>query len=330
MKDRLDKSSFKISELYDELDDTLELVELECIIKQNLNAKKIYNIRDRYIKEISEKIEEEGKKNNFNYLLLIEDSKRNIELYVDRLISKTNLNISQIRTQGFKTTQEIYDALAMRVKDPNYLKPSIIYKNGRKVEFKSYMEMRTRTAIHTEATQFQKDNKFVKFFYVQEFGDCADDHRAYQGKYYYNENATFTEEERKFILNHRIKSIQEVSENKPYLTTRPNCRHWFYPITGEEAMSGFKMSPKNGKVDKAKYDALQNQRKLERQIRAYKTKKNELEMINQDTKSINNKIKFKQKELRDLISNNQYLKRDYRRENPDIVKDDLGAKYRNL
>ena len=329
MKDKLDISANKIADLYDELDDTLELVELECLINLKTNTKKIYDIRDRYIKETSEKIEEEGKKNNFNYILLIEKNKASIENYVERIISKTNTNISKLKIEGFKTTEELYNALAKRVKDPNYLKPSIVYKNGKKVNWKSYMEMSTRTAIHNEATQYQKDNKFFRFFYVQEFGDCADDHRPYQGKYYYNENASFTQEEKQFILNKKLKSIQVISENKPYLTTRPNCRHSFLPITGKEMMGGFSMPPKNGKVDKAKYDALQNQRKLERQIRAYKTKKNELEMLNQDTKSVNNRIKQKQKELRDLISNNQHLKRDYRRENPDIVKDDLGARYRN-
>ena len=50
MKDRLDISANKIADLYDELDDTLELVELECLINLKTNTKKIYDIRDRYIK----------------------------------------------------------------------------------------------------------------------------------------------------------------------------------------------------------------------------------------------------------------------------------------
>lgn len=220
-----------------------------------------------------------------------------------------------------------------------------VYKDGKQFTWKAYMEMNVRTTIHQEMTQHQmKVGAAVgQIFYIcDSFADCAPDHADYQGKIYYNEEATITEEAQKYIDANGILSMQQVTNGKPYLTSRPNCRHNFHAVPISEVLTqssdeileneGFKFGNYKG----SNYEALQKQRYNERQIRKWKMREENAQRIEKETGIKNTKaINFardkvfdweeKQKEL--IRKNKNVLKRNEEREDAKIIVDHLGVRY---
>ena len=96
----------------------------------------------------------------------------------------------------FKQTQEGIDkGIKIRTKRGN-------------MGYKEYMEMAVRTTIQNEIGEqqlkFNVDAKVV-FYISNVFQDSADDHADYQGKYYYDEEASETPKE-PFIQKARVVS----------------------------------------------------------------------------------------------------------------------------
>lgn len=218
---------------------------------------------------------------------------------------------------------------------------SVQYSNGRNLTWKSYMEMNVRTTVHQEIGDQQlKVGKELNqvFYFCDEFADCAKDHADYQGKYYYDENATRTEAEQKYIDDNDIKSIQEVRDGDPFLTTRPNCRHSFHFVQSSELLddSFDKSEFQFGKYKDSNYEKLQDQRYNERQIRKYKldaenydrqyasTKDSDFKARADEAKSL---MRSWQSQQRTLVKENDFLKRNYDRENAKVIAQDLGIKY---
>jgi len=164
------------------------------------------------------------------------------------------------------------------------------YKNGRNVKWENYMEMKLRTDIQNDvAKNMVKDGYAAgNIFYITSFyGDCAPDHADYQGKIYVDEDwqsiapKNRIEEIDQYIKANKIMTVQEVMDGPVYLTTRPNCRHYFQYISIDEVL-GIKdnndLNNKrkeydlnaNGKYKPEKYEALTKQRYNERQIRHWK------------------------------------------------------------
>lgn len=221
----------------------------------------------------------------------------------------------------------------------------VVYKDGKQFTWKAYMEMNVRTTIQQEMTQHQmKVGAAVgQIFYIcDSFADSAPDHAPYQGKIYYNEEATITKEAQKYIDENQILSMQAVTNGEPYLTSRPNCRHNFHAIPTSEVLTektddileknGFKFGDYKG----SNYEALQKQRYNERQIRKWKMEEENARKIKSETKLDNsvaiNKAHSKvldwQKRQRELISENkEVLKRQYDRENARVMVDHLGVRY---
>lgn len=223
----------------------------------------------------------------------------------------------------------------------------VTYANGRAVQWKSYMEMNTRTTLQTEATEraIEAGAKANQVFVIcDSFADCAKDHADYQGKIYYNEQANITPEIKKYIDSHGILSMQEVTKNDPWLTTRPNCRHNFHAISTDDVMGGMSANKileqegfKFGNYKGSNYEDLQKQRYNERQIRKWKTRLENQKQINKETGVPDNravqqaqaKVSEWQKKQRELIASNpDVLKRQYERENAKVIVEDLGVKYR--
>jgi len=73
-----------------------------------------------------------------------------------------------------------------------------------------------------------------KFYYCTEFTDPAKDHAAYQGRIYYKKNAEYSDEEKAYIFNAGLLSVDEVMLQPPYLCTRKNCRHRLLPVAFAE------------------------------------------------------------------------------------------------
>ena len=221
----------------------------------------------------------------------------------------------------------------------------VTYSDGKTYTWKAYMEMNVRTTIHQEMTQRQMEvgARVGQIFYIcDSFADCAPDHAPYQGKIYYNADATISEEAQKYIDENQIQSMQEVVNGEPYLTSRPNCRHNFHAIPTSQVLTekadtilekeGFKFGDYKG----SNYEALQKQRYNERQIRNWKLRKENAEKIQRETGIKNqadiDKAKHKvsewQKRQRELIDkHDDVLKRQYDRENARVMVDHLGVKY---
>lgn len=225
-------------------------------------------------------------------------------------------------------------------------------RKGSVIGFKEYMEMNVRTTVQSEISERQIEQGRITgivFYIVNVFEDCADDHKDYQGRVYYDDRyASFPlKQEIKDQISALIKSdnllsIQEVREKDPFLTTRPNCRHAFNAISIDQALN---IKPdklvkdlgiKTGTYKPKNYKQMQEQRKNERTIRHYKARKEQNERLykQRPTEELKNQIQKDkalvskwQKRQRDLLEKNPTLERDYRRETRKILVNDLGAKY---
>lgn len=285
-------------------------------------------------KEIKSKIAEMSK---FNALRVAE---------LVNVAYKTYNRTVQIISATYKTDQ-IFEGIKKQMPKGIQNGLKIVYKDGKQMNFKSYMEMNARTTLQQETTERQIEagaNAGQVFYVCDIFADCAKDHADYQGKIYYNEKSQLSKEVQDYINKNNILSMQEVSNGEPYLTTRPNCRHNFHAISTDDVlggMSGDKIAQKEGfkfgKYENKNYEDLQKQRYNERQIRKWKTRLENQQQIDKTTGLANpkaiatckSKISEWQGKQRELIkSNPNVLKRDYDRENAKVIIDDLGVKYR--
>ena len=226
------------------------------------------------------------------------------------------------------------------------------------------IERDLRTYLQREATAItinvSKQNKY--FLWISNcLKDSADDHASWQ-------NTIFTckdyksivdkdklEEVENYIKTNNIQFIEDIidgtikyrwklknGENRErgvFLTTRWNCRHFFTPITYNEALNKEQTIKdkelSNGKYDKDNYKALQTQRRLERELRALKSRKLILKeqlryatnnhTLKRDLKEVNKKIKECEIALEN-ICNTYNLPRAYNREQVESLTYDLGIK----
>ena len=246
---------------------------------------------------------------------------------------------------SLSTPDSLYDTIKKQM--PKGVENGIkaVYKDGKQFTWKAYMEMNVRTTIHQEMTQHQmKAGAAVgQIFYIcDSFADCAPDHADYQGKIYYNEESTITEEAQKYIDANGILSMQQVINGKPYLTSRPNCRHNFHAVPTSEVLTqsadeileneGFKFGNYKG----SNYEALQQQRYNERQIRKWKMREENAQRIEKETGIKNTKaINFARNKVFDweernnalIRKNKKVLKRNEEREDAKIIVDHLGVRY---
>ena len=233
----------------------------------------------------------------------------------------------------------------------------VVYKDGKNYQFDSYFEMKARTDIQQDIGKNMiaagQENGVI--FYITSFyGDCAPDHADYQGKIYVDEKweslapKDRLDEIRSYIDSNKLMTVQEVSEKDPFLTTRPNCRHYFQYISIDEVLGAKTQEDVKdlrqerglnfgGKYQPDKYKALQQQRTNERKIRAEKEKiikaEQVLKLEPNDTlfkikkEQAKNNIKILQAEQRKL--ENEVLKN----EQGEVIKDEQGnpiKKYDNL
>lgn len=285
-------------------------------------------------------IENALKRNSGYYNFLVEKH----SLAVKRLPSRISAIVGPHKYWTVEQqTEGLYNAISKTLDRELPKMVGVTYQNGRTVSFRTYMEMRIRTDLNnvaldamTEAT----NNLGIVFFLCNTWGDSANDHAHYQGKVYVKRDwrsyvpKTRIEEFERFISKNSILTVEEVTQDKPYLCTRPNCRHSLTPITYEQAQNASNTLKElnlknNGSYDKAKYAALQKKGALERRIRELKLKKDVIERSIKTCKSetekqkltaqlhqLNGKIRENQGNIRSLIASNSNLERRYRRENP--------------
>ena len=229
----------------------------------------------------------------------------------------------------------------------------IAIRGGRKIGYKEYMEMNVRTTVQREigSQQLAAGKQAGVVFYISNvYADCADDHKDYQGKIYYDERYdTFGYDKdtlaqiQNVIQRKNMIGIKRVREEAPYLTTRPNCRHKLVPISLEQAIgrtedviSGLRLS--SGTYNDKAYQNTQKQRYNERTIRFYKTRMDNNKLLAEtsgDSQYLEQAARDRvlvskwQKSQRELLDENHDLERDYRRETQKILLQDLGVRYGN-
>ena len=275
---------------------------------------------------------------------------------VVQISSQINNGLVSLGTDAMKAYQSTLKDIVLRVKSAGDLKEQlgkhiasglnigVTYKDGKTYQFDTYWEMKARTDIQQEIGNNMistgQENGII--FYITSFyGDCAPDHAEYQGKIYVDEKwesmapKDRLDEIRDYINSNKLLTVQEVTQNPPFLTTRPNCRHYFQYIDIDSVLGAKTKDDVNklrdernlnsgGKYKPEKYEALQKQRLNERKIRAEKKAIDKLEhelALKPGDKSIQSQIKIGeanvrryQAEQRDLIKQYNNLERRYDRE----------------
>ena len=224
------------------------------------------------------------------------------------------------------------------------------------------LERDLRTFLQREATAItinqSKQLNYV-FFLCNNLRDAALDHCDFQSKVYvikdYKKHCKPSELKaiEEYIKANNILYVEDIidgtikwhytlkngekRERGVFLTTRWNCRHYFTPITLNEALNLNETIKKkelsNGKYNPENYKALQTQRALEREIRKLKSRRLILKeqikyatnnkMLKNDLKNVNAKIKQCESELVNLCAKYN-LPRSYNREDVERLTYDLG------
>lgn len=274
---------------------------------------------------------------------LITDNERATTMMIASTLTSYRRAVSQV--VRLSETMPLREAIKRQTQEGINSGVKIATAGGKRmVGYKEYMEMNVRTTVQREIGESQMASggqAGVVFYISNHFADCADDHKAYQGRIYYDERyATFGYDVEtltrilSLISSKKMLSIQSVREQAPYLTTRPNCRHTLTPISIEQAggsasqlVSNLKLS--SGSYRDENYEDLQQQRYNERQIRFYKSRMEANKELGYDDLVSRDKhlVSKWQATQRKLIDSNDVLSRDYRRETEKILLQDLGVRY---
>lgn len=104
------------------------------------------------------------------------------------------------------------------------------------------------SALGKAISDFETDNGTEPIFFVCSYhSNCAKDHSDYQGKVYVDRfwrtkvNGSDYYKVLSYIKNRNVLTIQQVVKSPIWLTTRPNCKHYFIPIATADVLSS---SPK--------------------------------------------------------------------------------------
>ena len=390
-KDKADLLSKKLGDQFDALSKSLQGLSYQELFKNSDKSLSLWQQKQNssffaFKKEVATTIETEGKK------LVNELKKGSKELgltskQTKTLVSQVNAganylnraviqghqkDISQITSNVKEIKSDVADTLYKEIQKQIYRsnRTGVVYsvptEDGnykyRNWKWENYMEMKVRTDLQNEITDNLISNGIeagVVFFICSFYGDCAKDHAEYQGKIYYADGwQAYAPKDRideisDYIKANRLMSVNDVTLNAPYLTTRPNCRHYFQYISIDEVLgikSNKDLTKKrdelnlnfNGKYQPDKYDALQKQRANERAIRETKSQidilkmsidnapndidKNKLFTMNAQLTNLNHQLRERQKAQRTLIDKYDNLERRYDREKPGALVTDMRTK----
>ena len=264
-----------------------------------------------------------------------------------------NYNRSVAKIERLTSVDELKKSIYEQTKIGIEKGIKVVYKDGKVFRYKTYMEMAVRTNMANEVAAKQLKygaNAGIVFYLYNSMQDCAKDHQDYQGQYYYDarwESFDIKQDVKdkiaEYISSKNMMSVQEVEGPPIYLGTRPNCRHKKISVSIEQVLGTSADKLENelgisyGYFKKDKYIATTEHHKNERNIREYRDRMNQYkELAKQDPTNQNYKLeivrnrklikKWEAKDL-DLRKQNQWLKRDKRREYSKILVNDIGAKY---
>lgn len=259
---------------------------------------------------------------------LNDDTVRNLyDILGKNVIKEYKSSVDSVgRELKSQVAPSLYQTIAKKINE-SPKQPYVVYKDGKHIRLENYMEMRLRTDInHEVAKNFLDINQELgQVFYIcSEHGNCADDHIDYQGKVYCSQNweeacpEEYKEQVAAYIEENHIMSIEDaMGEEGNYLTTRPNCRHYFQMISissvldikteqdRENYLKEAGMSY-NTSYKEESYQALGVQRYNERQIREWRERYDTMKLV------IDNRPKV------DLRSADEETKKFYQKQNAEL------------
>lgn len=211
-----------------------------------------------------------------------------------------------------------------------------VYADGRKVSFKTYMEMSIRTDLQQNALKNLEETARavgLEAYVASSHADSADDHDDFQGYYYLADGVPWKPEYSKFNFHPKYRYLTEV-KNLGFLT-RPNCRHYVLPVRLDDILDGKDLHKElkilNEPSKDGAYDDLKDQRYNERQIRKYKARaENDRIMLEKapdaESKALaqerlrQSKSKTREWQKRQVaLERTSNIKREYIREKPGVV-----------
>lgn len=280
--------------------------------------------------------------NNQHYNILYNEASRQNGQLINKIKFETDLVNKGIKVQFNmrEATKTLFDTIKRQTEEGISNGFRIAYSNGTTRSFKSYQEMNVRTTVQHIALDMMEEacrRLMLPLFLASEHADCADDHVEWQGKVYLADWATDK-------WNGKYKRIGVAKQAG--FTTRPNCRHYFVPITNAQA-ENLEQTKKDLKTVKGvyrekNYKDLVKQRYNERQIKKYKARSQNSQALLEGAPDEETRARLLsdiakdealvrgwQKRQRMLIASNSNLKRDYRRESNDKIVQDLGVKIQN-
>lgn len=170
------------------------------------------------------------------------------------IVSQVGTNNLPVANSGL-ATEPLYRQLSRSIsrRVPTY----VTYSNGRQVPYRTYIEMKLRTDMANKSTQKILDNEEIELYQATYFYDSADDHREAQGKVYCK--AKFKDK------YPQLTTVEEITGDPVYLTTRPNCRHTLEPIKSLKDAKHYKK--RTNKEEEVAYKKRELERKIEHEIR---------------------------------------------------------------
>lgn len=104
-----------------------------------------------------------------------------------------------------------------------------------------YRAMEAEKNAVADRIEFNEKHSWVMnmtdvFYRCSTHSNCAEGHKAYQGRIYINRDAA-NEEELNYADTHNIMDIREVMAEPIWLFTRRNCKHFFTPVSSELVMN---------------------------------------------------------------------------------------------
>lgn len=169
--------------------------------------------------------------------------------------------VSQIGTDNLPVTnsglatEPLYKVLERSIakRVPTY----VTYRNGRKVPYRTYIEMKLRTDLAQKSTDKIMQNQEIELYQATYFYDSAPDHREAQGKVYVKE---------KFKDKYpNLTTVEEITGDPVYLTTRPNCRHTLEPIKSLADAKDYRK--RTNTQEEIAYKKRELERRIEHEIR---------------------------------------------------------------
>lgn len=171
---------------------------------------------------------------------ILRDLKKELVLFISTVrLTPTEIN------ELWQLCVYLYNSMSKKVRG-NRTDNSRVYESMRKfIPFLEKIKNEIGKSIEIRDKKKYLDNLTDKgiFYLCSSHTDCAKDHLDYQGKMYVStdwrnrcpDEAT-KNRVRAYIRNHKCKTIEEIVGAPVYMTTRPNCRHYFIRMEVEEVM----------------------------------------------------------------------------------------------